>query len=148
MGMMIDAKRYLQQVKQCDMRIRIMMEELERMKSFTEKVTSTLSDISVSGTKNNDKMGDAVVKIVELRNDINNEIDRFIDLKMEVIAVLDDVANEDQYAVLYKRYVQFKTFEKIACEMNMTYRNVCYIHGRALQAVERILRMEDNSATD
>ena len=144
----IDAKRYLQQVKQCDMRIRIMMEELERMKSFTEKVTSTLSDISVSGTKNNDKMGDAVVKIVELRNEINSEIDRFIDLKMEVIAVLDDVANEDQYAVLYKRYVQFKTFEKIACEMNMTYRNVCYIHGRALQAVERILRMEDNSATD
>lgn len=145
---MIDAKRYLQQVKQCDMRIRIKMEDLEQLKAFTTKVTSTLSDVSVSGTKNNDKMGDAIVRIIELQNDINCEIDRLVDLKKEVCAVLDKVSNEDQHTVLYKRYVQFKTFEKIACEMNMTYRNVCYIHGRALQAVERILRVEDCNATD
>lgn len=141
---MIDAKRYLQQVKQCEVRIQIKREDLEQLKAFTTKVTSTLSDVSVSGTKNNDKMGDAIVKIIELQNDINCEIDRLVDLKKEVCAVLDKVSNEDQHTVLYKRYVLFKTFEKIACEMNMTYRNVCYIHGRALQAVERILKGENN----
>lgn len=141
---MIDAKRYLQQVKQCEVRIQIKMEDLEQLKAFTTKVTSTLSDVSVSGTKNNDKMGDAIVRIIELQNDINCEIDRLIGLKKEVCAVLYKVSNEDQHTVLYKRYVQFKTFEKIACEMNMTYRNVCYIHGRALQAVQRILEGENN----
>lgn len=140
---MIDAKRYLQQVKQCEVRIQIKMEDLEQLKAFTTKVTSTLSDVSVSGTKNNDKMGDAIVRIIELQNDINCEIDRLVDLKKEVCALLDKVSNEDQHTVLYKRYVLFKTFEKIACEMNMTYRNVCYIHGRALQAVERILKDGD-----
>ena len=145
---MIDAKRYLQQVKQCEVRIQIKMEDLEQLKAFTTKVTSTLSDVSVSGTKNNDKMGDAIVRIIELQNDINCEIDRLVDLKKEVCAVLDKVSNEDQHTVLYKRYVLFKTFEKIACEMNMTYRNVCYIHGRALQAVQRILEMEGDNATD
>lgn len=145
---MIDAKRYLQQVKQCEVRIQIKMEELEQLKAFTTKVTSTLSDVSVSGTKNNDKMGDAIVKIIELQNDINCEIDRLVDLKKEVCAVLDKVSNEDQHTVLYKRYVLFKTFEKIACEMNMTYRNVCYIHGRALQAVERIMKVEGDNAID
>lgn len=145
---MIDAKRYLQQVKQCEVRIQIKMEDLEQLKAFTTKVTSTLSDVSVSGTKNNDKLGDAIVRIIELQNDINCEIDRLVDLKKEVCAVLDKVSNEDQHTVLYKRYVLFKTFEKIACEMNMTYRNVCYIHGRALQAVQRILEMEGDNATD
>ena len=139
---MIDAKRYLQQVKQCDMRIQIKMEDLEQLKAFTTKVTSTLSDVAVSGTKNNDKMGDAIVRIIELQNEINCDIDKLVDLKKEVCAVIDKVSNEDQHTVLYKRYVQFKTFEKIACEMYMTYRNVCYIHGRALQAVERILKAE------
>lgn len=141
---MIDAKRYLQQIKQCNMRITIKMEDLEQMRAFTTKVTSTLTDMSVSGTKNNDKLADAIVRIADLQNDINYEIDRFVDLKKEVSAVIDKVSNEDQHTVLYKRYVLFKTFEKIACEMNMTYRNVCYIHGRALQAVERILREEEN----
>lgn len=140
---MIDAKRYLQQVKQCEVRIQIKMEDLEQLKAFTTKVTSTLSDVSVSGTKNNDKMGDAIVRIIELQNDINCEIDRLVDLKKEVCAVLDKVSNEDQHTVLYKRYVLFKTWEQIACDMNMTYRNVCYIHGRALQAVERILKDGD-----
>lgn len=145
---MIDAKRYLQQVKQCEVRIQIKMEDLEQLKAFTTKVTSTLSDVSVSGTKNNDKLGDAIVRIIELQNDINCEIDRLVDLKKEVCAVLDEVSNEDQHTVLYKRYVLFKCWEQIACDMNMTYRNVCYIHGRALQAVQRILEMEGDNATD
>ena len=144
---MIDAKRYLQQIKQCDMRIRIKTEDLEQLKSFTEKVTSTLSDVSVSGTKNNDKMGDAVVRIVDLRNDINCEIDKLIDLKKEVCAVLDKVSNEDQYTVLYRRYVLFHTLVQIAADMNYSYRGICKLHGRALQAVERILKVEGINAT-
>ena len=143
---MIDAKRYLQQIKQCNMRIQIKMEDLEQMRAFTTKVTSTLTDMSVSGTKNNDKLADAIVRIADLQNDINCEIDRFVDLKKEVSTVIDKVSNEDQHTVLYKRYVLFKTFEKIACEMNMTYRNVCYIHGRALQAVAAVMAGENSES--
>lgn len=145
---MIDAKRYLQQVKQCDMRIKIKMEDLEQLKAFTTKVTSTLSDVSVSGTKNNDKLGDAIVRIIELQNDINCEIDRFVDLKKEVCAVLDKVSNEDQYNVLYKRYILHHTLVRIAADMNYSYRGICKLHGRALQAVERILKVEGDNATD
>jgi DNA-directed RNA polymerase specialized sigma subunit len=41
--------------------------------------------------------------------------------------------------VLHKRYFEYKPWEQIACEMGYSYRNVCYIHGKALQAFEALM---------
>ena len=143
---MIDAKRYLQQIKDADDDIEDLLDERAQLKARLTKVTSTLSDVSVSGTKNNDKMGDAIAKLIIVEDVLNCKIDKLIDLKKEVCAVIDKVSNENQRKVLKKRYVLFKRWEQIACEMYMTYRNVCYIHGRALQAVQRILEDGDGDA--
>lgn len=141
---MIDAKRYLQQIEKCDERIKLKTEDLEQLKSFTEKVTSTLSDVSVAGTKNNDKMGDAVAKIVELQDDINCEVARLADLKKEACAVLDKVSDERHYKMLYKHYVLLHSLVQCAADMHYSYRGICKLHGRALQSVQRILEGENN----
>lgn len=137
------AKEFLQQVKLCDMHINEKLEELERLKALTTKITSTWkTDVSVSGSGNQDKLGDAIAKIIDLEADINKAVDEFVDKKKEVSMIIEKIQQPDQVAVLYKRYFQFETWEQIACEMHMTYRNVCYIHGRALQTVEGLLAVK------
>ena len=134
------AKEFLSQVELCDINISNMLDELQQLKDMVLKITGTWKDDVISGgSGNQDKLGSAVSKIVDMEVEINNAVDNYVDKKKEVKAVLGKITDPDQVAVLYKRYFQYMTWEEIACEMHMTYRNVCYVHGRALQTVEVLL---------
>lgn len=141
-----DAKAYLQQIKLHDARINRNLEELDNLRAMTTKITATWKDDVVSGTGNQDKLGAAVAKIVDLQTEIDKDIDAYIDMKRSVWDLLNRIENPDQLQILYKRYFKYEHWEQIACEMNMTYRNVCYIHGRALQAVSELLKGENNES--
>lgn len=139
---MIDSKKYLQQIQLYDSHISTKLEELQHLKEMVTRITPTLKDDVVSGGGSQDKLADAVAKIVDLEAEIDQDIDRYVDAKREVSGTLDKLTNPDQLQVLHMRYVQHKTWEQIACDMSMTYRNVCYIHGKGLQAVNEIMKGE------
>lgn len=139
---MIDAKRYLQQIRLYDSRIDIKCEELRRLEEMVLRITPTLKDDISSSGGSQDKFADTIAKIVDLKAEINRDIDRFVDAKQKISGTLDKLSDPDQLKVLHKRYAQYKTWEQIACDMNMSYRNVCYIHGKALQAVNEIMKGE------
>lgn len=135
-----EAKEYLQQVKMCDVHINNRLEELASLKALATKITSTWSSEPGGGSGNQDKLGDAVAKIVDIQQEINEAVDAFVDKKNEVRELLEGIKNPDQLDVLYKVYFQYQTLEQAACDMGYSYRNVCYIHGKALQEVERLLK--------
>jgi chromosome segregation ATPase len=135
-----DAKAFLKQIELADVHINNKMEDLQKLRSMVTKITSTITPVSVSGSGSQDKLGDTIAKIVDLQSEINDKIDRYIDLKREVSALIDQIQEADQVKVLYKRYIEYKPLELIAIEMRCTYRNVCYIHGNALRAVEALLK--------
>ena len=133
------AQEFLRQVKLYDIHINNKLEEKARLKARALRITSSWGGEHVSGSGNQDNLGDAVSKIIDLEQEIDKAIDSFVNKKREVNAVLQKIQNPDQLDLLYKVYFQYETLEQVACEMNMSYRNACYIHGRALQAVEWIL---------
>ena len=137
---MCDAKAYLKKLELADVHINNKLNDLQNLRTMVTKITSTISPVSVSGSGSQDKIGDTVAKIVDLQNEINDKIDRYVDLKREVSALIDQIQEPDQVKVLYKRYIEYKPLELIAIEMSCTYRNICYIHGKALQAVEALLK--------
>lgn len=136
---MCDAKGYLRKIELLDAHINNKLSDLTALWSMVTKVTATISPVVVSGSGNQDKLGDAVAKIIELQDEINREIDKYVDAKREVSAVLEKLQDPDHVKVLHKRYIEYKPWEQIACEMCCTYRNVCYIHGKALQEVGALL---------
>lgn len=133
------AKEFLQQVRLFDIHINSLIEEKAQMEALAAKVTSAWGGERVSGSGNQDKLGDTVAKIVDLERKIDKAVDSFVDKKAEVRAVIEQVSNPDHLELLLKVYIHYETLEKVACEMGYTYRNACYIHGRALQTVEAIL---------
>ena len=138
---MTDAKKYLQQIRLYDSRISTKLEELQHTKEMVLRITPTLKEDVVSGGGGTqDQLAEAVARIVDLEAEINHDIDRYVNAKQEISATLEKLSDPDQLQVLHKRYVQYKTLEQIACEMNMSYRNVCYIHGKGLQSVNEIMK--------
>ena len=136
---MCDAKAYLRKIELADVHINNKLNDLHKLRSMVTKITSTISPVSVSGSGSQDKLGDLVAKIIGLQDEINQKIDRYVDLKREISALLEQIEDPDQVKVLHKRYFEYKPWEQIACEMGYSYRNVCYIHGKALQAFESLM---------
>lgn len=134
------AKTYLQQIKMLDIRIYDGLEELERLKALATKVTSTMDGEVVSGSKNPDKMTDVVYKIIKLQEKINRDVDKYVDIKQAATGLLAEVENPTHYKILHSRYVLYKTWEQIACEIGFTYQWVCQLHGVALLEFEKILK--------
>lgn len=137
---MTDAKAYLKRIRLYDSHINNKMEELERLKAMVTKITQTLREDAGGGSRSQDKVGDAVSRIVDLQTELNAEIDRYIDSKAEIRNALNKIQKQRYFDVLYKRYVLFKTWQQIADEMGYAdIRNVYRLHGRALLAFNRIL---------
>lgn len=137
-----EAKEYLEQIQLCDKRINCKLEELSRLNALAYKVTSSLKQVAVFGGGTQDKVGDAVSRIVDLQREINEDIDKLCDKKAEARTLIDQVKNAAELEVLSRRYLLYESLEQIACEMGFTYRNVCYIHGRALQTVAELMKGE------
>ena len=136
---MCDAKAYLRKIELADVHINNKLKDLDNLWTKATNITATISQVCVSGSGNQDKVGDSAAKIADLQEEINRKIDNYVDMIREVSTVLEQIQDPDQVNVLHKRYFEYKPLEQIACEMNYSYRNVCYIHGRALQTIEALL---------
>lgn len=137
---MLDAKRYLQQIRLYDSRISAKLEELQHTKEMALRVTPTLKNDAASGNGTQDKLAEAVAKMVDLETEINEDIGRYIAAKQEIGAVIDKLLDPDQFRVMHKRYVQHETWKQIAYDTGFSYRWVCTLHGRALREIEKILK--------
>lgn len=132
---MLEAKEYLQQIRRCDTIINSKLAEVDALYGMITRITPVLKDDAGSGGGGSqDKIGNALAKIVDLKNDINRDVDNFVDLKREATALLEKLKNPQHYQILHGRYILYQTFEQIAADMGRTYRWVCILHGRALQA--------------
>lgn len=135
-----DAKGYLRKIELLDAHINNKLSDLTALWSMVTKVTATISPVVVSGSGNQDKLGDVVAKIIELQDEINRDIDKYVGAKREVSAVLEKLQDPDHVKVLHKRYMEYKPWEQIAVEVGCKYRNVHNIHGEALKAVDAIMK--------
>ena len=98
---------------------------------------------AVSRTRNTDTMADTVAKIIELENEVNRLIDSYADRKAYLSRIIDSLNSAMQIRVLYGHYYAGKSFQQIADELCYSRRNICYIHGDALRAMEKIMEKCD-----
>lgn len=136
---MNNAKAYLRGIRLLDTKINNKLADLAMLRDMRVKITASMSPGLGGSSGEQDKLGDATAKILDLEKEINADIDTLVDMKRAAIAIIDKVTDTDQYDVLHKRYLQYKTWEQIACKLGMTYRNVCYIHSAALQVATEIM---------
>ena len=129
------AKEYLSQAYWLDRRINSKLEQLSALKDMATKTTSIMSDDVVSHTRNVHSMQDVIAKIIDMQAEINADIDRLVDLKRDIMQVVKTVDDPELQTLLELRYLCFKDWPDIACEMHCSESNVYKVHSRALQAV-------------
>lgn len=136
---MSGAKEYLMKIRWYDVLIDSKLEELERLNAMVRRITPVMSDAGGAGGGNADRLGDTVAKIVDLREEINRDIDEFVNIKREARRLMRKLENTDHFKVLHKRYFQGKSIKQIATEMGYSYGGMKKFHSAALQAFEKVL---------
>ena len=129
------AKEYLRQTRHLDTKIDTKLEQVSALHELARKATSTLSDMPGSPTRNTHKMEDIIIKIMMLENEVNDDIDKLVDLKDEIMGVIGAVDEEECRLVLEKRYLCYETWEEIALDMHCGLRTIYRIHGEALKKI-------------
>lgn len=129
------AKEYLSQAYRIDQRINSKLEQIVSLRELATKATSTLSDTPPSGTRNVHSMEGIIVKMIELENEINKDIDTLVDLKRDIMVIIKKVNNLEQQTLLELRYLCFKTWEQIAVDMGYSLQHTFRIHDKTLKEI-------------
>ena len=133
------AKEWLMRGWEINTEINTLLEEKEKAFSQACSVTAPTDRERVTTMRRNT----SEEKFVRYSNeDYEKEIDRRIDelyqIKLEILSAIGTVNDSTLRKLLVKRYLQFKTWEQIAVEMNYSYMHVTRLHGKALQEVKML----------
>lgn len=129
-------KEYLSQAYRIDQRINSKLEQVASLRDLANKVTASYRTEPISTTRPGSSKENAIVKIIDLENQIDEDIDKLVDIKRDIMKVIKSVEQPEYNLLLELRYLNYKTWEEIAGIMNYSWRNVHYVHSKALAAVK------------
>lgn len=129
------AKEYLGQARFLDMRINSKIQQVASLNELATKCTATISDMPGNPNHGGSRMADAVIKIIDLQEEINRDIDKLVELKREIMEVIRAVPNAEYQTVLEKRYLCFSAWEQIAVDMNYSIQHIHRMHSAALNEI-------------
>lgn len=134
------AKEYLQQVKRKDAAINNLQRDKEGLISMMYSLGGAGEGERVQSSRNNDKFGTLYGRIDEKEREITEKIDALVDFKLKVSEEINALPDERYIAVLYKRYIDFSSWEQIAVDMQYNIRHVQRLHGQGLIAFDKMYK--------
>lgn len=131
----MNAKQYLKQAYKLNEKIK---DKQERLDDLKEMSTSTgaidySKDKIQSSPSQDAPFTRQVMQIIELEEELQKDIDRLKNLKVEINRAVESVDDVDGSIVLSKRYILMKTWEQISDEMGYSVSQLHRIHDKAIK---------------
>ena len=133
----MQVKEFLNKIRHIDMMIDCKCSQIKDLRDRLTSISCPMGE-KVQSSLEPDKFTDSVSKIIELEQEINEDIDKLINMKCVARKMIEQLDNEVEKLVLYKRYFENKTFEQISVEVNYSWRRIHQFHGDALKKLERL----------
>lgn len=130
-----EKKKWLLEYRKLEQNIERDMEELQRLESRAEKITSMVSDMPKGGNQG-DRLQLAVDRICELKVSLNQRIDAAVEKRKEIETVIETLEDKTLQLLLRYRYIDGMTWEQIAVKMDYCWRQVVRLHGSALSKIK------------
>lgn len=130
-----DKIKYLKRYINLDREIDRKLEEVARLRAKLTRVTEVFTAEPRGGGSIYGKTEEILAKIVDLEKEIDADVDRLISIRDNIKAVIEAVEDDRERLLLQYRYLDGKTFEWIAAEMNLSWQWVHKLHSKALAKI-------------
>ena len=127
-----DKIKYLKRYINLDREIDRKLEEVARLRSKLTRITQVYSTEPRGGGSIYGKTEEIIAKIVDLEKEIDADVDRLVAIRDGIKTIIEAVEDDRERLLLQYRYLDGWTFEKIAVEMNYSWRQIHRLHSKAL----------------
>lgn len=131
------AKQYLDQLRNYQRHIDRINDEIDRLESVATNTTQSLSGMPHNPSPTQSRMADAVCKIIDKQNELQAEKNKMEALRTEATAMIAQLINSEYRELLYKRYLESKSWEDIIYEMGYERSWVYRLHKKALDGIQK-----------
>ncbi len=135
----VNAKEYLSQAFTLDQLINCKLEQVAVLRNQALKVTSVIQSDPVQGSKQRSPMENTLVKLMNLEQEIDADIDRLVALKQELKEFVAEIENPSYKLLLELRYLGGSTWEEVAASMGYDLRWIYRLHSKALKEANSLL---------
>ena len=140
----MEAKEYLDSYRLIQTRINVLMSNIERLRAEAESVSISLDGLP-RGTATSDKMSRIVAEMADFESTLMDEMSGLFIRRMKIITQLGMLKSHKHQLLLQKRYIECKSWEHIAVEMDITWRHCYRLHGSALAEFDKVLNDENRT---
>lgn len=126
-------KEYLSQVRRYDAIISNKLEELTELRIMAYGPRGYNFGERVQTSKSNDRAFADLIKIA----DLEREVDKLVDKRVDIIQQIESLENTDLYDVIAKRYILNKDIKTISMETNKSIRQVFNLIDEATDYFEK-----------
>ena len=131
-----EAKKYLSQAFGLNQRIESKLGQIEDLHDLATKATVTYSDMPRNPNKDHSRLEDAVIQIIELETEINQDMMKLVALKKDITRRINAVESSELQTVLELRYLSYMRWEGIEIELGYGTDNVFRLHRNALDEIK------------
>lgn len=136
----MSAQEWLEQVRKLDQMINAKLAERDRLKDMATDISPKPMDgmpFDNTGVVPR-KMESAVVKLIDLADELNRLIDEYINHKQKVVKALEQLPAKE-YGVLHRHYIRYMTWEQIAEDMGYSTMQVWRIRKKGLKNLQDVI---------
>ena len=132
------AREYLQTIKERRDRIKILMEEIEQLRTDAESVSINLDGMPRNnGQSSFEKLA---IELAETESKLTQEMSGLWTDVMEAHSLIGQMSSPQRQQILTKRYLKGQRWEEIAYEMHFSWQHCFRVHGLALSELDKILK--------
>lgn len=116
------------------------LEQIAELRSLAAKVTASPFSESHSRGTYSDRVGRTAARILDLENEINAEIDRLVEIKIQIRGLASSLSDGVQRAIIERHYILHEPWEKIAEKIGYSRRHITRLHDKAIETLERLYK--------
>ncbi len=135
-------KQYLQQIYQIHRKVKRLQAQREQIRAELYSIGSPSGKMDadkVQTSTSGDSMLRLIAKVDELEREIVEEVDELLEKQHRITREIEQIPNNRQRDILFRRYVLFQKWERIAVDLDVTVRYVYQVHGDAMKSFAKIL---------
>lgn len=130
-----ETKKYLNQLRTLQFNIDHKLSELYRLETLTEKTTIAIKNDRVQSSAE-DKLSDAVVKIVMMKDEIARIYEDYMMMRSHIIGQIESLDEIEYTKVLLLRFDECLQFDAMPDRLGMSRATVFRIYNKAMDAFE------------
>ena len=112
-----------------------MLNMIQRTRDSLESITQNYNSDGSQSSKDPHKFD----RLAVLESLVDDKVDEQLAIKTEILGVISQVNDRRYRILLTEYYLDMKTWEQIAVDMNYSYMHVTRLHGYALKEVQKLI---------